>query len=253
MKIVLLFDLGERWSYNFQDEGSNIMIGIRDLHEHILYYIIGIIIFVSYWLIKEILRKKGISKYFTSHSLLEIIWTITPGFILLSIGIPSLKLLYISDEIYKPSLTLKIKGSQWYWNYEIYQDFAIDSYSKTNEFEYGEIRLLDVDNILVLPINTMIRLLVTSDDVIHSFAIPSLGVKIDAIPGRLNQSNIYILRESLFYGQCSELCGINHNNMSIVLKSVTYKEYINYLISNSNISLNNLLLIQSTFTRGLKY
>lgn len=148
-------------------------------------------------------------------------------------AIPSFALLYSIDEIVDPALTLKCVGHQWYWSYE-YSDFVskfgtfnFDSYLiPEDELENGELRLLEVDNRVVLPINTHIRVLVTAADVLHSWAVPSFGIKLDACAGRLNQTSLFILREGVFYGQCSEICGVGHANMPIVIEAVSTNKYI---------------------------
>jgi cytochrome c oxidase subunit 2 len=168
-----------------------------------------------------------------SHgNLIETIWTISPALILWMIGIPSLKLLYIMDNLYDSQLTIQIVGNQWYWSYTYsdYEDISYDSFLvDESDLEMGDLRMLTVDNYLVLPINTNIRLLITSNDVVHSFAIPSLGVKCDAVPGRLNSVGLIINRPSVFYGQCSELCGILHGFMPIGVKGVPLNEYLMYI------------------------
>jgi len=167
---------------------------------------------------------------------IEIIWTVLPSVILIIVALPSFALLYSIDEIIDPALTIKCVGHQWYWSYE-FSDFDskigainFDSYMiPTDELELGELRLLEVDNRVVLPTNTHIRILVTAADVLHSWAIPSLGVKLDACVGRLNQTSVFILREGVFYGQCSEICGVGHGNMPIVIEAVPATKYINWL------------------------
>ena len=170
---------------------------------------------------------------------LEIIWTLIPAFILILIAIPSFSLLYTMDEVIDPLLTVKVVGHQWYWSYEFvnpvdyleavneHEDVSIvtnvnfDSYMLSDDdLIEGHLRLLEVDNRLFLPIEINIRLLITSGDVLHSWAVPSLGVKLDACPGRMNQTTLFIKRPSVFYGQCSELCGINHGFMPIVVEGV---------------------------------
>jgi cytochrome c oxidase subunit 2 len=185
---------------------------------------------------------KNIQK-FTHSSSLEIIWTLVPAFILLIIAIPSFSLLYSLDETINPSITLKVIGHQWYWSYE-YSDATLeeeglnfDSYMLAqNDLTLGAFRLLEVDNRIILPTNTHVRLLVTSADVLHSWAVPSLGLKIDACPGRLSQASLFIQREGTFYGQCSEICGINHGFMPIVVKAVQVESYINWLILKSDLN-----------------
>jgi len=167
---------------------------------------------------------------------IEIVWTVLPSLILVVVALPSFALLYSIDEIIDPTITIKCVGHQWYWSYE-YSDFEtklgtinFDSYMiPEDELEFGELRLLEVDNRIVLPQNTHIRVLVTAADVLHSWAVPSLGVKVDACTGRLNQTSLYLLREGVFFGQCSEICGVGHSNMPIVVESVSLDKYIGWL------------------------
>jgi len=169
------------------------------------------------------------------------VWTILPAVVLIFIAVPSFALLYSLDELVDPEMTLKVIGHQWYWSYE-YTDilstrtsaqngFSIDSYLLSTEdlAPNGSFRLLEVDHKVVLPVKTHIRLLVTAADVLHSWAIPSFGIKIDACPGRLSQGSLFIKREGIFYGQCSEICGVNHGFMPIVIRVVEPTLYENYL------------------------
>lgn len=180
-------------------------------------------------------------------TLIELIWTITPALILIAIAFPSFKLLYLMDEVIAPAMTLKAIGRQWYWSYE-YSDYvnenneglSFDSYMiPTNDLEPGQLRLLEVDNRVVVPIDTHIRIISTASDVIHSFAVPSLGIKIDAIPGRLNQTSMLLQREGVFYGQCSELCGVWHGFMPIVIEAVSLEKYLTWLNEQLNNSLSS--------------
>jgi len=163
---------------------------------------------------------------------IEIIWTIIPAIVLIFIALPSLRLLYLLDEIRIPAITLKTIGHQWYWSYE-YSDFNLiefDSYIiPINEINILNFRLLDVDNRIILPINLKIRILISAADVIHSWTIPSLGVKVDGSPGRLNQTNFLINRPGLFFGQCSEICGANHSFIPIVIERVNLNYFINWI------------------------
>ena len=161
----------------------------------------------------------------------------TPSLILVLIAVPSFALLYSLDEVVDPAVTIKAIGHQWYWSYE-YSDYsqesdqsiAFDSYMvPEDDLELGQLRLLDVDNRLVVPANTHIRVIITAADVLHSWAVPSLGVKCDAVPGRLNQIPLFIKREGVFYGQCSELCGANHAFMPIVVEAVSLEDYISWV------------------------
>jgi len=164
---------------------------------------------------------------------IETIWTVIPAVILIFLALPSLRLLYLLDEVGDCSLTVKSIGHQWYWSYE-YSDFLnieFDSYMvPTNELERGDFRLLEVDHRVVLPTQTDIRVLVTSADVIHSWTVPSLGVKADAVPGRLNQLRFYIKYPGVFYGQCSEICGANHSFIPIVVEAVPLKNFIEWVV-----------------------
>jgi len=175
-------------------------------------------------------------------TLIELIWTITPALVLIAIAFPSFKLLYLLDEVIDPVITVKGIGNQWFWSYE-YSDYVndtgetieFDSYMvPDSELEPGQLRLLEVDNRVILPVDTHIRFIVTARDVIHSFAVPSLGIKLDALPGRLNQTSVIINREGVFYGQCSELCGILHYAMPIVIQSVSLDKYLAFISSSQN-------------------
>ena len=220
----------------------HVMEGIINFHNHIMIFLTVIVVFVSWLLLRSIiLFDEKINKnpiFFSHHTSLEIIWTIIPAIILLIIAIPSFALLYSMDEIIDPTITLKAIGHQWFWSYE-YSDYstleggdslAFDSYMiSENDLTGGNIRLLEVDNRVVLPVKTHIRVLITSADVLHSWAVPSFGVKVDACPGRLNQTSVFIKREGVFFGQCSEICGINHGFMPIVIESVSLENYINWV------------------------
>jgi len=242
-------DVGENWGMGMQEEATPIAAGIIDLHNYLMYYLIIILIVVSYLLgikIYNNVYKSGSNwvRYLNHSHIIELIWTIIPAIILVIIAIPSFKLLYSleADDLMKPCVTLKITGNQWFWNYEIsdilinnkgtYDNFNInfDSYTKSeSDLEEGELRLLDVDNRVLLPINTPIRLLITAQDVIHSFAVPSFGIKTDAVPGRINHASLFILKPGVYYGQCSELCGSAHENMSIVIEGTSLINYIKWL------------------------
>ena len=243
----------------FQDPASPNMEGIIDLHNYVNYYLVLVFIF-TFWIFVNILYYFNyIIQYPTNINQLkfrdyvvagnkivhgttiEFIWTTIPCFILMFIAVQSFALLYSIDEVIDPSLTLKAIGHQWYWSYE-YSDYvdynekddlntvSFDSYMLADEaLEIGQFRLLEVDNQVVLPTYTHIRVLVTANDVLHSWAVPSLGLKVDAVPGRLNQLSVYINREGVFYGQCSELCGVNHGFMPIAVKATSLDNYINWI------------------------
>nr|YP_009938369.1 cytochrome c oxidase subunit II [Lethe syrcis]QNU07788.1 cytochrome c oxidase subunit II [Lethe syrcis] len=218
------------WSnLNFQNSASPLMEQIIFFHDHTLIILIITTILVSY-LMLSLFFNNYINRFLMESQMIELIWTILPAITLIFIALPSLRLLYLLDELNNPLITLKSIGHQWYWSYE-YSDFnnvEFDSYmtqfSNNNNF-----RLLDVDNRIVLPMNNQIRILITATDVIHSWTVPSLGVKVDANPGRLNQTSFFINRPGLFFGQCSEICGANHSFMPIVIESISIKNFINWI------------------------
>lgn len=218
-------------NFRLQDSASPLIEQLIFFHDHSLLILIIITIIVSY-LIIILFFNKFTNRFLLSGQLIEIIWTIVPAVILIFIALPSLRILYLLDEINDPSITLKTIGHQWYWRYE-YSDFSnveFDSYIiPTNEISPGNFRLLDVDNRIILPINSQIRILVSAADVIHSWTIPALGVKIDGTPGRLNQTRFIINRPGLFYGQCSEICGANHSFIPIVIERTYLNFFINWI------------------------
>lgn len=196
-------------------------------------------------------KKLVIYNFFTKNirhaAVLEFIWTILPALILITIVVPSFVLLYSMDEIIEPCISLKVEGHQWYWSYSIPEFPCFDTQNESSfcpiEFDSymlvdsalstDQLRLLETDFIVYLPVNLNIRILITASDVLHCWAIPSLGIKMDAVPGRLNQVITFIKRVGTFYGQCSELCGVNHGFMPITLKAVSYKDYLVWLLINS--------------------
>ncbi len=228
-------DVPEPWQLGLQDAAHPVMEEIIFFHDQVM-FILTIIIVTVLWLIVKALSGKAYHRYLVDGTLLEIIWTIIPAIILVFIAFPSLKLLYLMDEVMDPALTIKAIGHQWYWSYE-YSDYQaetleFDSYMvPTSDLNKGDFRLLEVDNRLVVPINTHVRVLVTAADVLHSFAVPALAVKMDAVPGRLNQTGFFIKRPGVFYGQCSEICGANHSFMPIVIEAVSLDKYINWVLS----------------------
>jgi len=235
-------DVPRPWGLYFQDSGSPQMEAIVELHNNIMFYLF-IILFSVGWILLSIIRnythnKHMISNKYSNHgTLIELIWTITPALILILIAFPSFKLLYLMDEVTDPNLTLAVEGHQWYWTYE-YADFInddeefieYDSYIvPESDLELGAFRLLEVDNRIILPELTHTRFMISAADVIHSFACPSLGIKCDAYPGRLNQVSVHINREGVFYGQCSEICGILHSSMPISIQSVSIEKFLLWL------------------------
>lgn len=211
----------------FQDASSPIIEELTHFHDHTL-IIVFLISFLVLYVISAILTTKLTHTSTIDAQEVETIWTILPAAILIFIALPSLRILYMIDEISNPALTIKTIGHQWYWSYEYtdYTDLTFDSYIvPTNELALGELRLLEVDNRLVLPVDLPIRMLISSEDVLHSWAIPALGLKTDAIPGRLNQATLSSSRPGLFYGQCSEICGSNHSFIPIALEIVPLKYF----------------------------
>ena len=238
---IAFLDAPEAWGCNFQDPASPLAQGIQDLHHDIMFFLIVIAIFVFWMLGRTIYfftaTKNPRPSMIVHGQTLEIIWTVIPSLILLVLAVPSFALLYSMDEVVHPAVTLKVTGNQWYWNYE-YSDYAtsnedsivFDSYMIPEEdLQEGQLRLLEVDNRVVLPVQTHIRLLITGRDVIHNWGIPSLAIKCDGLPGRLNQASVFIKREGLFYGQCSELCGVNHGFMPICVEGVSLEDYLNWI------------------------
>nr|YP_009734571.1 cytochrome c oxidase subunit II [Nanozoanthus harenaceus]QIB71130.1 cytochrome c oxidase subunit II [Nanozoanthus harenaceus] len=228
-------DLPEPWQLGFQDAASPVMEEIIYFHDQIM-FMLTIIITTVLWLIVRALAAKSYHRYLVDGTLLEIVWTIIPAILLVFLAFPSLKLLYLMDEIMDPAMTIKAIGHQWYWSYE-YSDYGdetieFDSYMvPSSDLNTGDFRLIEVDNRLVVPINTHIRVLVTGADVLHSFAVPSLAIKMDAVPGRLNQTSFFVKRPGTFYGQCSEICGANHSFMPIVVEAVSLSRFINWVVS----------------------
>ena len=248
-----LGDNGSEYQLGFQDPATTIMEGIYLFNLHLLFIIIGIVLLVG-WLLFLVLRNftelnnTSVSNFHHNNQI-EIIWTSIPALVLLSIASPSFSLLYSLDEISNSELSLKILGHQWYWSYEISdfnscsggQNLKYSSYMLTEESlkeknSIGFFRNLETNKRIVLPTNTHLRLLISAVDVLHSWTIPSFGVKVDACPGRLNQANLFIKRFGIFFGQCSEICGVNHGFMPIVLLAVPSIQY-HYLIM-TNLEVN---------------
>nr|APF47513.1 cytochrome c oxidase subunit II [Protapanteles sp. 2 SNS-2016] len=217
---------------NFQDSFSFIMMMMIYFHDFIMMILLMILFFILY-IMYWFFFNKLINMNILHNQLIEIIWTIIPMIILIFMALPSLSILYMLDDMINPFMTIKILGHQWYWSYE-YSDFYMiefDSFMLTDYLK-SNFRLLDVDNRLLLPKNFNIRGLVSSVDVIHSWAVPSLGIKIDSIPGRMNQFIMQIDRSGLFFGQCSEICGLNHSFMPIVLESVKLNNFLSWIKLN---------------------
>ncbi|YP_001648822.1 cytochrome c oxidase subunit II (mitochondrion) [Sylvia atricapilla] len=213
----------------FQDASSPIMEELMQFHDHALVVALAICSLVLY-LLAFVLTGKLTSNTADAQAI-ELIWTILPAAVLILLALPSLRILYLMDEINEPALTLKAIGHQWYWSYEYtdFKDLTFDSYmTPTTDLPLGHFRLLEVDHRVIVPTESTVRIIVTADDVLHSWAVPSLGVKTDAIPGRLNQTSFLANRTGIFYGQCSEICGANHSFMPIVVESVPLANFENW-------------------------
>jgi cytochrome c oxidase subunit II len=240
--IVNTCDAPEPWGLYFQDSATPQMEGLVELHDNIMFYLVVILFGVGWIMISIIKNYNNVvspisHKYLNHGTLIELIWTITPALILVLIAFPSFKLLYLMDEVSDPAMSVLAEGHQWYWSYQ-YPDFLdsddnfieFDSYLvPESDLDDGALRMLEVDNRLIIPELTHVRFIITAADVIHSFACPALGVKVDAYPGRLNQASALISREGVFYGQCSEICGILHSSMPIVVESVSIEKFLAWL------------------------
>lgn len=226
------------WQLNLQEPASVMMEKLDWFHDRLLIICFLVSIFVLVLIIFVIIRfnKKAnpIPSKTSHHTLLEIIWTIIPLIILIMIAIPSFKILYQVEKSQKAEMTLKIIGRQWYWQYEYpdYNNIAFDSYIiPDKDIKPGMFRLLETDNRVVLPVGKVIKLLITGGDVIHSWAVPAFGIKTDAVPGRVNEAWIKITKPGVYYGQCSELCGINHGFMPIAIEAVSSEDFDKWVIS----------------------
>nr|AFK28532.1 cytochrome c oxidase subunit 2 [Hynobius lichenatus] len=214
----------------FQDAASPIMEELLHFHDHALMAVFLISTLVLY-IITIMMTTKLTNTNAMDAQEIEMVWTIMPAIILIVIALPSLRILYLMDEINDPHLTVKAIGHQWYWTYEFtnYEDLMFDSYMMpTQDLLPGQFRLLEVDNRMVVPMESPIRMLISAEDVLHSWAVPSMGIKTDAIPGRLNQTTFIASRPGVFYGQCSEICGANHSFMPIVVEATPLSYFQNW-------------------------
>lgn len=212
--------------FGLVDPSSVVQIEMCLFHDHALVLLVGIFSLVSLIGVTLLLSSFRNRTTYEAQTL-ETIWTIIPALLLVWLAFPRIRLLYLLDEHYDSRLILKAIGHQWYWSYEIPAIFrnSFDSYiTQTNDLSLGDFRLLEVDNRPLVPYKTNILAITTSSDVIHAWALPSIGVKMDAIPGRLNSIRFNILTPGVFYGQCSEICGANHSFIPIVLESVNFKD-----------------------------
>jgi len=223
------------WQMDLQDSASPVMQDVADFHFFLLWVIAVISAFVLALLLICIVRfntRANPTPSRTTHNTpIEILWTIVPVIILAMIAVPSFRLLFVQLEIPKPDLTVKVTGKQWFWSYS-YPDsnFEFDSLMvQEKDLKPGQLRLLAVDNEMVVPVNKVVHVLVTGADVIHSFAVPSFGIRMDAIPGRVNETWFKATTEGVFYGQCSELCGKDHSFMPIAVRAVNEGDFNTWL------------------------
>jgi len=223
-------DSPQPWEIGFQPWATPVMERVESFHNYVLMpiitiitlFVLGLLVYVM-WRFNE---KRNPTPSKTSHyPVVEVLWTVIPVLILVFIAFKSFPLLYFADRAPDATMTLKAIGHQWYWSYELPDNGDIKFDATLNSEATGDKRLLETDNHVLLPINTKVRLLTTAEDVIHSWAMPSFGVKLDAVPGRLNETWIEIVREGTFYGQCSELCGNGHGYMPIVVEGVTKEKF----------------------------
>jgi len=220
------------WQMNLQPPATPVMERIVHFHNMLLIIITLITLFVMGLLLYVMVRfragRNPVPSKTTHHTLIEVLWTVLPILILIGISIPSFRLLYYGDRTTEAEMTLKIVGSQWYWSYEYpdHGNFSFDSVIVPDkDIKPGQHRLLEVDNRIVLPIDTNIRLLMTATDVLHAWAVPAFGVKLDTVPGRINETWVRITREGVYYGQCSELCGVGHAFMPIAVEAVSKEKF----------------------------
>ncbi|NKD54075.1 MULTISPECIES: cytochrome c oxidase subunit II [unclassified Haematospirillum] len=220
------------WQMGYQKAATPVMEHITSLHDFITWIMAGVVVLVlgllGYVVVRFNANRNPVPATFSHNVAVEVLWTLVPVLVLISIAVPSFRLLYMMDKAQDAEMTLKVTGHQWYWSYE-YPDhggLSFDSFMKdAASLQSGEPRLLSVDREAVVPVGTTIRVLLTSEDVLHSWAVPSLGVKTDTMPGRLNETWIRIEKPGTYYGQCSELCGVQHGFMPIAVRAVAKKDF----------------------------
>nr|YP_010834284.1 cytochrome c oxidase subunit II [Melecta chinensis]WFP44652.1 cytochrome c oxidase subunit 2 [Melecta chinensis] len=219
---------------SFQNSNSPYLDNLIAFHNMTFMFIL-IIISMTMFILVDILINKFTNRFLLKNHMIETLWTLMPMLILIFICIPSLKILYFIDESLPVNMTIKSIGHQWYWSYEYpdFEDLSFDSYMLNISDSKNLFRLLDVDNRIVIPYGFLIRMITTSMDVIHSWTIPSLGLKIDSVPGRMNQMILSTIRPGLYFGQCSEICGANHSFMPIVIESTSLSDFMNW-VNNYN-------------------
>jgi len=223
------------WQMYLQDPASPVMAELFKFHDFLLYITAAIVLFVlalmTYVCIRFSKKNNPVPSKTKSNILIEVIWTVVPVIILIIIAIPSIRILYFAEQKITPDLTVKVVGHQWYWHYEYpEQNISFDSYIiKDEDLKPGQLRLLEVDNRVIVPLNSKVKILLTSNDVIHSWAVPALGIKTDAVPGRINETWFEITKPGVYYGQCSEICGVGHGFMPIAVEAVSQSEFAEWL------------------------
>lgn len=249
----------QAWQIGFQDAATPLMTELNDFHNFLLWITAGIVFFVIFLVFYVIFRFNAktnpVPAKFTHNVAIEIVWTVIPIILLVIIAIPSFRILKMAEHTPKSDFTVKVVGSQWFWTY-IYPDhgnFQFDSYMiQDSDLKPGQIRLLEVDNRIVVPQGATVKFLITAADVIHSFAVPSLGIKTDAVPGRVNETWARIDKKGVYYGQCSELCGVNHGFMPIAIEVVSQEEFDSWVkdakakfANNNSVLTKNIVLAQN--------
>ena len=224
------------WQMCYNESVTSVMDDIVHLHDRILLpIIVAISVFVLFLLLYSVIRfrasKNPIPSKTSHNTFIEILWTVIPCLILIVIAVPSFRLLYKQDVIPKADITIKATGYQWYWGYEYPdQNIAFEANMiETKNLKPNQPRLLETDNHVVVPVNKVVKVLITANDVLHAWAVPSFGVKRDAIPGRINETWFKAIKEGVYYGQCSELCGSRHAFMPITVRVVSEKQYNDWL------------------------
>ena len=240
------------WQLSFQNPATDLMGSVVGLHNIILIVMTLVTLFVLFLLVYVSFRfsakRNPIPSTTTHNTVVEVLWTAIPIVILVVLAIPSFKLLYQQEKSENYDMTVKVIGHQWYWEYEYpdHGDFYFESYMvQEQDLEEGDLRLLTVDNPLVIPANKNIQILITAGDVLHSWAVPSMGLKTDAVPGRLNETWVNVKEPGIYRGQCSEICGSGHGFMPVVVKVLPEREFMawanepknNYAI-NEDIEIN---------------
>jgi len=241
MSSVSYTDAALPYQRGFQDPATPVAEGIIRFHHDLMFIMVVVSVFVG-WMLGRIIyhfdhTKNPVADTNVHGTVIEIIWTLVPAMILVGIALPSFALLYSVDEAVDPALTIKIIGHQWYWSYE-YSDYTTEE-GKSIEFDsymlpddervQGQLRLLEVDNRVAMPVETHVRRVITAADVLHCWTIPSFGVKLDACPGRLNQVSLFVTRPGVFMGQCSEICGVNHGFMPIAVEVRSLDDYVTWV------------------------